>query len=214
MNVRVLLVEDHELVRSGIQTMLERDPRVEVVGGAANGAEGIEMARRFRPDIVLMDIQMPILNGIDATRQIVRELPNTKVIMLTMHDAETHDLQALNAGAVGYLHKNTNPDDLLRAVHTVAKGDPYLSPESTRRLITSVQTTGTSGRKPGNGDALTEREIELLRYLAKGLKTKQIATEVGLSESHVRSQLSNAYAKLEVSGAAQAVAHAVEKKLI
>jgi NarL family two-component system response regulator LiaR len=214
MSIRVLLVEDHELVRSGIQTMLEKDPGVEVVGGAANGAEGVEMTRRFRPDIVLMDIQMPILNGIDATKQILRELPNTKVIMLTMHNAETHDLQALNAGAVGYVHKNTNPDDLLRAVHAVANGDPYLSPQSTRRVLSELQGAGNKGQSSAKSESLTEREIDLLRYLARGLSSKEMAGELSLSNARVRTLLSELYAKLGVNGKAQAAAYAVEKKLI
>jgi DNA-binding NarL/FixJ family response regulator len=214
MNVRVLLVEDHELVRSGIKTMLEKDPRVEVVGDAANGAEGVEMTRRLRPDIVLMDIEMPILNGIEATRQIVRVVPETKVIMLTMHDAETHDLQALNAGAVGYVHKNTNPDDLLRAVHTVAKGDPYLSPQSTRRMLSEWQGAAGKGQSSNRGDSLTERERDLLRCLVQGLSSKQIAGELSLSDPRVRALLSDLYSKLGVNGKAQAAAYAVEHRLI
>jgi DNA-binding NarL/FixJ family response regulator len=215
MNVRVLLVEDHELVRSGIKTMLEKDPRVEVVGDAANGAEGVEMTRRLRPDIiVLMDIEMPVLNGIEATRQIVREVPETKVIMLTMHDAETHDLQALNAGAVGYVHKNTNPDDLLRAVHTVAKGDPYLSPQSTRRVLSKLQGAGSNGQRSTSSASLTEREKALLGYLARGLSGKEIARELSLSDARVRTVLSELYAKIGVNGKAQAAAYAVEHKLI
>ena len=138
MKVRVLLVEDHQLVRSGIQTMLEKDPNVQVVGGAGDGAQGVELAYELRPDVVLMDLTLPVLDGIEATRQIVRELPDTKVIVLTAHDPETNDVQAVNAGAVGYLHKNTNPEELLKALHTVANGDPFLSPASTRRVLNQL----------------------------------------------------------------------------
>ena len=202
------------MVRKSIRNMLEKDPRLEVVGDVANGAEGVEMTRRFRPDIVLMDIEMPVLNGIEATKQIMREVPGTKVIMLTMYDEETHDLQAYSAGAVGYVHKNADPDDLLLAVHSVAMGHLHLSPQSTRRVLNELQGAGHNGQSSTSSEALTEREKALLSYLTAGLSGKEIAGELGLSEGRVRTLLSKLYAKIGVNGQAPAAAYAVEKKLI
>jgi DNA-binding NarL/FixJ family response regulator len=214
MSIRILLVDDHTLVRSGLQTTLEKDPEVQVVGEAANGAEGVEMARRLRPDIVLMDIQMPVLNGIEATRQIVREMPEIKVIMLTMYEEENQELAALRVGALGYVHKDSNPADLLKAVHVVAGGDAFLTPQSTRRMLTTLHSGSGNMAASSDRDALTAREIELLRYLAKGLSSKQMAQELSLSDSHVRNLLSALYIKVGANGRAQAAAYAVEMKLL
>ena len=214
MIIRIILVDDHTLVRSGLKTTLEKDPDVQVVGEAANGAEGVELARRLRPDIVLMDIQMPILNGIEATRQIVHEMPEIKVIMLTMYKEENQELSALRVGALGYVNKDSNPADLLNAVHVVANGDAFLTPQSTRRMLNTLQSSRGNVDAPPDREFLTEREIELLRYLAKGFSSKQIAHELSLSNSHVRNLLSALYVKLGVNGRAQATAYAVEMKLI
>lgn len=214
MSVRVLLVEDHELVRSGLKTTLEKDSRVQVVGGAANGAEAVELARELRPDIILMDIQMPVLNGIEATRQIVREVPGAKVIMLTMYLEPDQEIAALRVGALGYVRKDSNPDDLLLAVHTVARGDPYLSSQSTRQVLSEWQGAWDTGQHSTNSESLTEREKALLRYLARGLSSKEIAFELSLSAPRVRTLLSDLYAKVGVNGRAQAAAYAVEHRLI
>jgi DNA-binding NarL/FixJ family response regulator len=213
MSVRVLLVDDHALVRSGLQTTLEKDSRVQVIGGAANGAEGVEMARALRPDIVLMDIQMPVLNGIEATKQIVREIPETRVIMLTMYQEENQELAALRVGALGYVHKDSNPEDLLRAVHAVAQGDPFLSPQSTRRVLSELRAAGDTGQPSNTGDSITARETALLHCLARGLSSKEIARELSLSDPRVRTLLSDLYAKIGVNGRAQAAAYAVKHKL-
>jgi DNA-binding NarL/FixJ family response regulator len=159
-----------------------------------------------------MDITLPVLDGIEATRQIVRELPDTKVIVLTAHDPETNDVQAVSAGAMGYLHKNTDPEELLKAVHTVANGELFLSPASTRRVLNKLHH-GENGQASPDGVRLTERDKKLLRWLAQGLQDKEIAQELLLSESRVRNLLSALYAKLRVRGRAQAAAYAVEHKL-
>lgn len=187
---------------------------MQVVGEAANGAEGIELARQLHPDIILMDIQMPILNGIEATKQIVSEMPDIKVIMLTMFQEENQELSALRVGALGYVNKDSNPADLLRAVHLVANGDAFLTPQATRRMLSTFQSRQLHIEAPPDHVILEEREIELLRYLARGLSSKQIAQELSLSDSYVRNLLSALYVKLEVNGRAQAAAHAVEMKLI
>lgn len=215
MSVRVLLVDDHEYLRLGLHTALRKDSRVQVVGEAADGAEGVEMARQLRPDVVLMDIQMPVLNGIEATRQIVREMPDTKVIMLTMHKEENQELAALRVGALGYLHKDSEPADLLRAIHTVANGAAFLTPQSVHRVLSKLQSVENNvvSEELEPSISLSKREIELLGLLGRGLSNKEIAQQLSLSESRVRNQLSDLYQKIQVSGRAQAAVYAVEQRL-
>ena len=155
---------------------------------------------------------LPLLALVYSLLTLVR--PGTKVIMLTMHEEETHDLQAYSAGAVGYVPKNADPDDLLLAVHSVAMGHLHLSPQSTLRVLNELQSAGHNGQSSTNSDSQTEREKALLRYLAAGLSGKEIAGELRLSEGRVRTLLAKLYAKIGVNGQAQAAAYAVEHKLV
>ena len=139
MSIRVLLVDDHKLTRLGLQTALSRDQGIQVVGEAVDGATAVELARQLRPDVVLMDIQLPGLNGVEATRRIVQELPDVKVIMLTMYREEQQAVEALRVGAMGYLHKDADPDELLDAIRTVAAGQAVMTPELATRVLGTLQ---------------------------------------------------------------------------
>lgn len=216
MSVRVLLVDDHQLVRLGLRTAISRDSTMQVIGEATDGAEGVEMARRLRPDVVLMDIQMPVLNGIEATRQITQELPDVKVLILTMYNEGNLPMEALGAGAVGYLHKDDDPAMLLQAIHKVAEGEGFLTPLLARQVLAKLHRNqqGTISQTTEAEILLTEREIELLRLVAAGLINKQIAQQLSLSEFSVRNQLSELYQKIQVKSRAQAAAYAVERRLI
>lgn len=216
MSIRVLLVDDHKYLRMGLNTAISRDSTVQVVGEAADGAEGVEMAHRLRPDVVLMDIQLPVLNGIEATRQIVRELPDVKVIMLTMYKEENQELAALRVGALGYLHKDSDPSDLLKAIHTVAGGAAFLTPQSVHRVLTKLHSEEENAQPALQEPriALTDRETDLLRLLGKGLSNKEIARQLTLSESHIRNQLSGLYPKIQVSGRIQAAMYAVAQRIV
>ena len=216
MSIRVLLVDDHRLTRLGLQTALGRDPGIDVVGEAADGAIAVELARQLRPDVVLMDIQLPGLNGVDATRRIVQELPEVKVIMLTMYREEQQAVEALRVGAMGYLHKDADPDELLDAIRTVAIGQAVMTPELATRVLSALQKM--EGQELAQAEAagakLSEREVILLRLVAQGLSNKDIAKNVGVSESRVRNQLSEIYRKIQVQDRTQAALYAVEKGLL
>jgi DNA-binding NarL/FixJ family response regulator len=216
MSIRVLLADDHQMLRVGISTLIGQDPAIQIVGEAADGATAVELARRLQPDVVLMDIQMPGLNGVEATRRIVHEMSDVKVIMLTMYKEENQGLEALRVGAMGYLHKDANAAELLDTIHSVAAGEAVLSRQLATRLLATLRTTeGSDHVQAGSGGTrLTEREIILLRAVAQGRTNKEIAELLSLSESRVRNQLSEIYRKIQVGGRSQAAAYAVEKGLV
>ena len=216
MSIRVLLADDHQMLRVGISTLIRQDPGIQIVGEAADGATAVELARRLQPDVVLMDIQMPGLNGVEAARRIVREMSTVKVIMLTMYTEENQGLEALRVGAMGYLHKDANAAELLDTIHSVAAGEAVLSRQLATRLLATLRTTeGNDHVQAGTvGTHLTEREIILLRAVAQGRTNKEIAEQLSLSESRVRNQLSEIYRKIQVGGRSQAAAYAVEKGLL
>jgi len=159
--VRVLIVDDHSVVRRGLRMFLEDDPQLEIVGEAADGEEGVRLARETRPDVVLMDLLLPKLDGIGATEKIREELPDTQVIALTSVLEDASVVGAVKAGAIGYLLKNTEADELLSAIHAAAEGEVRLSPEASARLVREI-------RSPQSPETLTERETEVLRLLGKG----------------------------------------------
>lgn len=215
MTMRAVVVDDQELVRTGFVMILESEPDIEVVGSAANGRDAIELCQRFRPDVALMDIRMPELDGIGATRTITADpaLP-TRVLILTTFDADEYVYDAIRAGASGFLLKDTPADDLVRAVRVVASGDALLAPSITRRLITEF--AGGSGgfvEAPGFND-LTERETEVLALMARGLSNQEIAAELILGETTVKTHVSRVLTKLDVRDRVQAVIAAYESGLI
>jgi len=200
--IKVLVVDDHWVVRQGLRMFLDQESAITVVGEASDGTEAIEKARRLRPDVVLMDILMPHMNGIEATTRIKTEMPHVEVIALTsvLQDRSVSDV--IQAGAIGYLIKDTRGDELVRAIHDAAEGRVHLSPEAAIRLAKDL-------RQPDGMKALTERETSVLRLVAEGLANKEIARRLVISEKTVKAHLNNVFAKLDVHSRTQAALQAI-----
>jgi DNA-binding NarL/FixJ family response regulator len=215
MMLRVGVVDDQALVRTGFTMILDSEADIEVVCEAANGREAIELCRRHRPDVVLMDVRMPELDGIEATRAITSEPGlDTKVLILTTFDLDEYVYAAIRAGANGFLLKDTPPDDLIAAVRVLAGGDALLAPSVTRRLIAEFAArSGEPVVAPGL-DELTERETEVLRLMARGLSNQEIADRLILGETTVKTHVSRVLMKLEVRDRVQAVVAAYESGLV
>ena len=204
--IRVLVVDDDPLVRSALTLMLGGGSALEVVGEAPDGREGVRIARETKPDVVLMDIRMPVLNGLEATRLLHAEPEPPRVIVLTTFDADDQVVAALAAGADGFLLKDTPPPDLLAAVRAVADGDPMLSPSVTRTLIERVRTDSGDGRAADAQrrlDRLTERELEVAAAVGRGLSNAEIARELHLSVPTVKGHVSRLFEKLETTNRVQ-----------
>ena len=213
MTARVLLADDQELVRAGFRMILETQADIEVVGEAADGVEAVQATRRLRPDVVLMDIRMPNLDGLQATRRIVAARSAARVLILTTFDLDEYVYQALTAGASGFLLKNAPPEQLIGAVRVVADGDALLSPSITRRVIEHF----TLLPPPGGADALaglTSREREVLKLVARGLSNAEIAAELLVSDTTVKSHVAHLLAKLRLRDRVQAVVLAYESGLV
>jgi DNA-binding NarL/FixJ family response regulator len=208
---RVLITDDQTLFRSGLARLLEEDPRVQVVGQAVDGADAIEKVDALNPDVVLMDIKMPSLDGVEATRRITAEHPQIKVLVLTTFDADSYVLQALRSGASGYILKNSQPSAIVSSILAVVSGERVMASEVANRVLDML--TGTSTPKEFY-DGLTAREVEILKLLASGQANKQIAYRLRISEKTVRNHVSNMYAKLQIYDRSQAVLYAVRKGLI
>lgn len=207
MAIRVLLVDDHSVVCEGLRMFLGRDPELAVVGEASNGAEAIELARRLRPDVVLMDLLMPVLNGIEATAIIRKELPETEVIALTSVLESDSVVGAVKAGAIGYLLKDTQAPELRRSIKAAAAGQIQLSPQASAYLMREIQAEATT-------EPLTERETEVLRFLAQGHSNKEIANQLHIVEDTVKTHIRHILAKLGVRSRTQAVLYALRLGLV
>ncbi|ROP43756.1 response regulator [Pseudokineococcus lusitanus] len=210
---RVLLVDDQALVRGGFRMILEVEPDLEVVGEAADGAHGVAEAARLRPDVVLMDVQMPGLDGIAATARVVAA-GTGRVVVLTTFDSDEHLFAALRAGASGFLLKNADPDDLVAAVRAVARGHALLAPEVTRRVVERFAAPSGAAFRPELLADLTERERGVLVLLARGLSNAEIAAELFLGEATVKTHVSRVLLKLGVRDRVQAVVLAYESGLV
>jgi len=209
MIIRVLLVDDHALARTGFRMVLDAEPDIEVVGEAANGTQAIHSAGRLHPDVVLMDVRMPELDGIAATREVVSE--RTKVLILTTFDLDDYVYDSLAAGASGFLLKDAGPEQLTEAIRVVAAGDALLAPSVTRRLIDDVVGAGRRRlARPPELDELTPRELEVLRLVAAGLSNAEIAERLVVEETTVKTHVSRVLAKLGLRDRVQAVILAYE----
>lgn len=207
MAIRILIADDHSVVRQGLRMFLGLDPGLEIVAEAADGAEAVRLARELSPDVVLMDLLMPVMDGITATKAIRAELADTEVLALTSVLEDASVVGAVRAGAIGYLLKDTEADELVRAIRAAAAGQVQLSPEAATRLMREV-------RAPDSPETLTERETEVLRLVAKGMGNKQIARVLQVGEKTVKTHVSNILAKLGVRSRTQAALYAVRIGLV
>ncbi|MFE2750966.1 response regulator [Actinosynnema sp. NPDC053489] len=212
--IRVLLVDDQELMRMGFRMVLGAQEDVDVVGEAANGLDAVQLADRLRPDVVLMDVRMPVLDGVEATKRIA-EAGTAKVLVMTTFDLDEYALSALRNGASGFLLKDTPPGDLVSALRAVASGDAVVSPSVTKRLLSRFLGEGGGElRDAAVLEALTEREREVLVLIAKGLSNTEIARKLFLSEATVKTHVGRILAKLELRDRVQAVVLAYETGLV
>jgi DNA-binding NarL/FixJ family response regulator len=208
---RVLIADDQTLFRSGLARLLDVDDRVSVVGEAVDGADAVKLALSLKPDVVLMDIKMPNVDGIEATRRIISENPKIKVLMLTTFEADNHVIQALKAGASGYVLKDSQAGAIVSSILAVVAGERVMASAVANRVLEML--TGATTPKEFY-DGLTAREVEILKMLATGMANKQIAYKLGISEKTVRNHVSNMYEKLGIYDRAQAVLYAVRKGLV
>jgi DNA-binding NarL/FixJ family response regulator len=212
--IRILLTDDHTLFRQGIRTLLSAEPDMEIVGEAANAFEAVTTARQFRPDVVLMDIGMNGMSSFEATRQIRKERPETKVVFLSMYDDEDYLAECVEIGASGYVLKDSPADQLVTAIREVNRGGSYLSPRLLTRLVDGFRVQGHNAVRQPRFGTLTKREREILKMLAEGRSVKEIATGFDLSVKTVEAHKFNLMRKLDIHNKAQLVQYAIQKKII
>jgi DNA-binding NarL/FixJ family response regulator len=204
--IRIVIADDHLVVRQGLRMFLSDDPEIEILGEAADGAQAVQLARELKPDVVLMDMMMPVLDGIAATSRIRQELPDTEVIAITSVLEDEAVVGAIKAGAIGYLLKDANPEELRRAIRAAAGGQVHLDPKAAARLVREV-------RAPESPQALTERETDVLRLLAAGKANKEIAAALSIGEQTVKTHVSNILGKLGIQSRTQAALYAAQMGL-
>lgn len=204
--IRIGLVDDQEMVRKGLGLILGNEDDIELVGEASDGAEAVELIERTTPDVVLMDVQMPVMDGLEATRTVLEGESTTRIIILTTFERDEYIFEALRVGASGFLLKNAPPEDLIAAVRIVASGEALLSPSVTKRVIGSfASSTTTIGTPPPGIEHLTERELEVLQHVAEGLSNSEIAEQLYVGEATVKTHVSNVLSKLHLRDRVQAV---------
>jgi two-component system nitrate/nitrite response regulator NarL len=209
--IRVLLVDDHALFRSGVKTLLQRHDEFEVVDEAADGLEGIKRARSLKPDVVLLDLHMPGVGGLEAVKVISEEIPGARVLMLTVSEDAEDLMEALRAGACGYLLKNVEMDALLDAIRRAAQGDSVVSPQMTAKLISGVREQPKASTRLVERDRFSPRERDILVCLAQGESNKEIARALDLAESTVKIHVQNIFKKLNMSSRVQVALYAAEQ---
>lgn len=207
MPIRILIADDHAVVRQGLRMFLALDSELDVIGEATNGLQALQMAHKLKPDVILMDLLMPEMDGVSATTAVRRELPDIEVIALTSVLEDSAVIGAIRAGAIGYLLKDTESDDLIRAIKAAAAGQVQLSPKAAARLMREV-------RAPESPEALTERETDVLRLLAEGKANKEIAQALTIGEKTVKTHVSSILGKLNVTSRTQAALYAVRIGLV
>lgn len=212
--IRVMLVDDQQLIRQGIRILLEQDPEFEVIAEAANGLEALRLCGDDQPDVVLMDVQMPEMDGVECTRQLTKTYPKVGVIILTTFDDDDYIFDGLRAGARGYLLKDVSRDDLAAAVRTVAAGDALIQPSISRRVISEFARLSGGRSAPALVETLTPRELDVLEGLAGGLSNLEIAHKLVITEGTVKNHVSSLLAKLQVRDRTQAVLKAQKLNLL
>ena len=208
--IRVLIVDDHTIVRRGIKALLAETDDIEVVGEADNGLEAIRRAKQLEPDVILMDLLMPKMDGIEATRQITAQMPNMRVLVLTSFVGDEKIFPAIKAGALGYLLKDSEPSELIRSIYRVDRGEPSLHSSIARKMMKEILDAPSAKPTP---DPLTAREVEVLQLLAKGLSNDEIAAQLVVSEVTVRTHISHLLAKLHLANRVQATLYALREGL-
>jgi two-component system, NarL family, response regulator LiaR len=208
--IRVLIADDHRIVRKGIRALLARKRDIQVVGEAADGAEAVAQAKALSPDVVLMDLVMPNLDGIQATRAIMEMLPGTRILVLTSFAANDKVLPAIQAGALGYLMKDSDPEQLVQAIRQVFRGEPSLDPSIARQVMDQLSAPGRESQPP---EPLTPREMEVLRLVARGRSNKEIAAELMIAQETVHTHVSNILSKLHLSSRTEAALYALREGL-
>lgn len=212
--IRVLIVDDHAIVREGLRVLLEAEPDIEVVEEATEGQEAVDKTKKLNPDIVLMDITMPGMNGLEATRLIKNQSPDVKVMALTMHESDEYFFEILDAGASGYVIKGGSSRELISAMRAVWRGDVFLYPSMTKKLLRDYLQRVRAGQDRENYDGLTEREREILRLIAEGLTNNEIAELLVLSASTVQTHRANIMAKLGLHSRTELVKYAIRRGFI
>jgi NarL family two-component system response regulator LiaR len=209
--IRILLVDDHAIVRKGIRALLATEPDIEVVAEAADGKEAVQKAKELLPDVILMDLVMPHMDGIEATRQIAAGVPGPRILVLTSFAADDKVFPAIKAGALGYLLKDSSPDELVRAIQGVFRSEPSLDPAIARKVLQELAHPGRTEQP--TTDPLTERELDVLRLVARGLSNKDIAEKLFVTELTVRTHVSNVLSKLHLASRTQAALYAIKTGL-
>ncbi|MGA9227921.1 MAG: response regulator transcription factor [Mesobacillus sp.] len=212
MAIRVLIADDHHVVRRGLVFFLKTQEMIEVVGEAANGKEAVELARKLNPDLILMDLIMPEMDGIQATKMIKSEIPKIKIMMLTSFSDQEHVIPAVEAGASGYQLKDIQPDELVSSIKRIMNGEDQLHPKATSLVMKHLSSNNRQERKPL--DDLTKRELEVLKEIASGKSNKEIASSLFITEKTVKTHVSNVLAKLGLADRTQAALYAVRNQLV
>jgi NarL family two-component system response regulator LiaR len=208
--IRVLIADDHAILRKGIRALLSTEPDIVVVGEAGDGKEALAQAKALQPDVILMDLVMPNMDGIEATRQVTTDQPRVRILVLTSFVADDKVFPAIKAGALGYILKDSSPDDLVRAIRQVHRGEPTLEPEIARKVLFEL---AQPPKQPPTPDPLTERELDVLRLVAQGKSNREIAEELVLAELTVRTHVSNILGKLHLASRTQAALYALKEGL-
>jgi DNA-binding NarL/FixJ family response regulator len=212
--IAILLVDDHTVVRQGLRALLSAEEDMEVVGEAENGRMAVGLAKKSNPDVVVMDVAMPLLNGLEATRQILKMLPTTKILVLTSYGDDECVSQLMDAGASGYLIKQTAANDLIRAIREVQRGNAFFSPTIAKRLRDQCREAFTTGQPPRKSTELTTREAEVLQLIAEGFSNKQIASELNISIKTVEKHRQQVMNKLNIHDVAGLTRYAISKGMV